>query len=263
MIHIGCGCSHNCSYCYAKSLLDFRNLWNPLNPRVANINKIEKQIQKIEPYTVVRLGGMTDCFQTFENFYEVTYQTIKLLNKRRIHYLIVTKSDLVASDKYIQILDKDLAHIQISLTSTDDKTAFKYEKAPSSSRRVEAIEKLHELGYDVSLRLSPFIFPLIDFDRLNSIKCDKILVEFLRVNTFIKRWFKEIDFSQYTVKQSNYLHLPLDEKISQLKYITNFRELTVCEDVTTHYEYWKKNVNFNPDDCCNLRYLETENRKIA
>ena len=22
----GCGCYHNCSYCYAKSLLEFRNL---------------------------------------------------------------------------------------------------------------------------------------------------------------------------------------------------------------------------------------------
>ena len=23
----GCGCQHDCSYCYAKSLLSFRNLW--------------------------------------------------------------------------------------------------------------------------------------------------------------------------------------------------------------------------------------------
>lgn len=28
----GCGCQHDCSYCYAKSLLDFRGLWNPKNP---------------------------------------------------------------------------------------------------------------------------------------------------------------------------------------------------------------------------------------
>ena len=24
----GCGCQHDCKYCYAKSLLDFRGLWN-------------------------------------------------------------------------------------------------------------------------------------------------------------------------------------------------------------------------------------------
>ena len=119
------------------------------------------------------------------------------------------------------------------------------------------------MGYDVSLRLSPFIFELIDFDVLNKINCDKVLVEFLRVNTFIKRWFKEIDFSKYTLKQSNYLHLPLETKIEQLQSITGFKELTVCEDVTEHYEYWKNNVNPNKDDCCNLYYTEQEIRKVA
>ena len=258
----GCGCSHNCDYCYAKSLLDFRGLWNPLNPRVADINKIEKQINKIAPGSVVRLGGMTDCFQVFENAYRVTYKTIQLLNKRKIHYLIVTKSDMVASDQYLEILDKELAHIQISITSTRDEVAFRYEKAPSTSRRIAAIEKLDDLGYDVQLRLSPFIPELIDFDKLNSIRCNKILVEFLRVNTFIKRWFKEIDFSNYTLTQSNYLHLPLEEKVKQIEKIKNFKELTVCEDVTEHYNYWKNNVNPNKDDCCNL-YIEQENRKVA
>lgn len=258
----GCGCSHNCDYCYAKSLLDFRGLWNPLNPRVADINKIEKQINKIAPGSVVRLGGMTDCFQVFENAYRVTYKTIQLLNKRKIHYLIVTKSDMVASNQYLEILDKELAHIQISITSTSDEVAFRYEKAPSTSRRIAAIEKLDDLGYDVQLRLSPFIPELIDFDKLNSIRCNKILVEFLRVNTFIKRWFKEIDFSKYTLKQSNYLHLPLEEKVQQIEKIKNFKELTVCEDVTEHYNYWRNNVNPNKEDCCNL-YIEQENRKVA
>ena len=206
---------------------------------------------------------MTDCFQTCENIYEITYQTIKLLNERGIHYLIVTKSDLVASDKYIEILDKELAHIQISITSTDDKVALEYEKAPSTSKRIDAIEKLYKLGYDVQLRLSPFIFELIDFNVLNSIKCDKILIEFLRVNSFIKRWFKKIDFSNYTLKQSNYLHLPLEIKIKQLESITGFRELSVCEDATEHYLYWKNNVNPNKNDCCNLTFPKEELANVA
>lgn len=226
-----------------------------MNPRVADINKIKKQIDKIPSGSVVRLGGMTDCFQVFENAYKVTYETIKLLNKKRIHYLIVTKSDLVANDRYLEILDKELAHIQISITSTDDKIAFEYEKAPSSSRRIAAIEKLYKMGYDVQLRLSPFIFELIDFNILNSIKCNKILVEFLRVNTFIKGWFKQIDFSKYTLKHSNYLHLSLEEKVRQLQFIKGFKELTVCEDVDEHYEYWKNNVNPNKNDCCNLTFI--------
>ena len=143
---------------------------------------------------------MTDCFQVFENAYRVTYKTIQLLNKRRIHYLIVTKSDMVASDKYLEILDKDLAHIQISITSTDDKIAFQYEKAPETSRRIAAIEKLYKLGYDVQLRLSPFICELIDFDVINSIKCDKVLVEFLRANRFFSIYSKTKQLFTLTIR---------------------------------------------------------------
>lgn len=250
----GCGCQHDCSYCYAKSLLDFRNLWNPNDVSVADINKIERKLKKIPKGTILRLGGMTDCFQPIENKYKVTYETIKLLNKYGIGYLIVTKSNLIADDSYIEILDNNLAHIQITITTTNDELSLTYEKAPVPSKRIEAIEKLQKLGFDVQVRLSPFIEEYIDFDILNNIKCDKILVEFLRVNSWIKKWF-DIDYSKYTLKQSGYSHLQLKEKIKMLKKVKNYKEITVCEDVTNHYLYWNKNVNVNKDDCCNLRKL--------
>lgn len=195
---------------------------------------------------------MTDCFQPIERQFKVTLNTIKLLNKYGIGYLIVTKSDLIASDEYIKVLDKKLAHIQITITTTDDNFSVEYEKAPTPSKRIAAIEKLQDLGFDVQVRLSPFIEEFIDFDILNNIKCDKILVEFLRVNSWIKKWFN-IDYSKYTLKQSGYAHLQLKDKVKMLKQINNFKEITVCEDVTNHYLYWQRNVNVNKDDCCNLR----------
>lgn len=167
-------------------------------------------------------------------------------------YLIVTKSDLIAEDEYIEILDKKLAHIQITITTTDDNLSIKYEKATVPSKRIKAVEKLQNLGFDVQVRLSPYIEEFIDFNILNNIKCDKILVEFLRVNTWIKKWF-DIDYSKYNLKQSGYLHLQLKDKINMLKKIENFKEITVCEDVTNHYLYWKNNINVNKNDCCNLR----------
>lgn len=248
----GCGCSHDCSYCYAKSLLDFRKLWNPENPSVADIKKIEKKIQRLPKDQIIRLGGMTDCFQPIEVIHKNTYNTIKALNNAGIGYLIVTKSDIVASDEYIDILDKDLAHIQITVTTTDDELCKTYEKATPPSKRIKAIEKLQEKGFDVQLRLSPYIPEYIDLDILNNVKCDKILVEFLRVNSWIQKWFN-IDYSDYTLKQSNYKHLPLEKKLEYINKITGFKEITVCEDYSEHYEYWKNNFNTNPNDCCNLR----------
>ena len=195
---------------------------------------------------------MTDCFQPLEKLHRVTYKTIRLLNRRRIGYLIVTKSAMVADDEYIKILDKDLAHIQITVTTLDDDLAKTYEKASPPSERVKAIKKLQEEGYDVQLRLSPCIPEYMDFDALSKLCIDKILIEFLRVNSWIKKWF-DIDYSDYTVKQSGYNHLPLRKKKEIISNIRGFKEMTVCEDESDAYEYWKANFNHNKDDCCNLR----------
>lgn len=126
----GCGCQHDCKYCYAKSLLDFRKLWNAAQPAVVNIQQVRRAIQRhLKEGDVVRLGGMTDCFQPLERRHRATYRTIEELNKRNIGYLIVTKSDIVASDEYMELMRKDLAHIQITVTCTDDDFCKEYEKA--------------------------------------------------------------------------------------------------------------------------------------
>lgn len=240
----GCGCAHDCSYCYAKSLLNFRNMWDAKEPAVADIGKIERKVAKLPPGTVLRLGGMTDCFQPCEEKYGVTRELIQILNWYGIGYLIVTKSDLIC--EYMNILSTDLAHIQISTTW------IPCEKAVSTERRIKAIETLHAEGFDTAVRLSPYVPQFVDFERLNNIACDKIIVEFLRVNHWIRKWLP-MDYSEYTVRQSGYNHLPLEKKIEYLSRVTGFDQVSVCDDVDEHYWYWKEAVNFNKDDCCNLK----------
>lgn len=248
----GCGCRHDCSYCYAKSLLNFRGLWNAVEPSVADIEKIKRKIAKLPKDTVIRLGGMTDCFQPIEEKMQVTKETIECLNQHGISYLIVTKSDLIC--EYMNILDKDLAHIQISTTW------IPCEKAVSTERRIKAIETLYENGFDVAVRLSPYVPQFVDYERLNSIKCNKIIVEFLRVNHWIKKWLP-LDYSEYIIKQSGYEHLPLHKKIEYLSKVTGFDEVSVCEDVTEHFNYWKECVNYNKNDCCNLKKGDWNNEQ--
>ena len=255
----GCGCRNNCGFCYAKSLLDFRKLWNPLDPSVADIKKIKRLINtKLEPGSVIRLGGMTDCFQDCEREHNVTYETIKLLNERGVHYLIVTKNaDLVSSDKYIEVMDKRLAHIQVSFTNTNEELRKRIEPgAPSYLVRKAGIEKLQEAGFDVTLRLSPYIPEFVDMDIVNSVKCDKILVEFLRTNTWIEKWLTNldagVDLSRYSLRSHGYKHLPIEEKQKLLAEVKNFKQVSVCEDVPEHWEFWRDHVNQNPKDCCNL-----------
>lgn len=244
----GCGCQHDCKYCYAKSLLDFRGMWDAEEPAIAPIDEIEKVVRKL-PKEVVRLGGMTDCYQPIEREVRNTRRTIELLNKYRVPYLIVTKSAIILDD--IDILDKDLAHIQITITTTDDELSKTYENASVPSERIRAVEELQRRGFDVSVRLSPYIPEYVDVARINEIKCDKLLVEFLRVNPFIRQWF-DIDYTPYRVKRNGYEHLPLKDKKKLIEPL-HFKEMTICEDESMAYAYWKYHFNHDPEDCCNLR----------
>ena len=251
----GCGCAHDCRYCYAKSLLSFRGMWKPQAPAISDIAEIRKTIKKeLTPHSIVRLGGMTDCFQPAEREHRVTLQTIKALNEAGVGYLIVTKNKLVAEDEYIKTMDRKLAHIQVSITTTDSGISKRYEPGASlPEERIAAVERLQREGFDVQVRLSPYIPQFVDIDRINAIKCDKILVEFLRVNSWIAKWMRDVDLKPYSLTKSGYKHLPLAVKKKLISRITGFKEISVCEDVYGHWLYWKDNLNHNPNDCCNLR----------
>ena len=173
------------------------------------------------------------------------------MNKYGIEYLIVTKSHLVGEKEYIDVMDKNLAHIQITVTTLDDDKSLEYEKASVPSKRIKAIKTLQENGFDVAIRLSPLMPEYMDLDQLNGLGIQKAIVEFLRVNVWIKKWFK-VDYSKYTLSEGNYEHLPLDEKIKIISKV-KIPVISVCEDVPSHYNYWKNNFNPNKADCCNLR----------
>lgn len=88
------------------------------------------------------------------------------------------------------------AHLQITITCFDDKKAFGYEKASSPSKRLKALLNLQEEGFDVTLRLSPLIEEYLDFDYLNRLPVNKVLVEFLRVNGWIKKMVSGFGLSE-------------------------------------------------------------------
>lgn len=195
---------------------------------------------------------MTDCFQPCELQYHTTYQTIQEMNLCRVSYLIVTKSALPAAPEYLEILDKELAHIQITVTCLDDTQTAQFEKASPPSQRIRAIQALQAEGYDVAIRLSPIVEEYMDFDKLNDLGIERCVVEFLRVNSWIRQWFRGVDFSKYTVRQGGYYHLPLKEKQRIVEKI-HIPQKTICEDVTEHYQFWRDFANPNKEDCCNLR----------
>lgn len=76
----------------------------------------------------------------------------------------------------------------------------------------------------------------------------------------IAKFFKKVegnegDKCKYPTRLDSYgcgyKHLPLEEKKRIISKLT-IPEISVCEDVTEHYDYWVNNFNPNKEDCCNL-----------
>ena len=250
----GKGCYYNCKYCYAKNLLSFRGMWKPNSPATPTIKELISSIKKIPKGSVVRLGGMTDCFQPIEQFKRTTYKTIQLLNRKRVHYLIVTKSDLITNEEYLKLMDKKLAHIQISIPTDNNKVLAGTDNAKPFETRKQVVETLEEQGFDTSVRLAPILYNTCNYDKLNDIKVNKCLVEFLRLKSVGKNnpLNQIMNLQDYTYREGGYYHLPLKIKVKVLQKL-NYNEMSVCEDVEAHYNYFSRNYNQNPNDCCNLK----------
>jgi hypothetical protein len=124
----GRGCVHDCVYCYAKAELTVHGYWNNPIPVPTDINEIRKIFYAafetsrrsrwrsiLEARIPIRIGSMTDSFMFMDKKYKVTQELLKILNFYKYPYVIFTRSDLVADDTYLALMNKDLCAIQFSL----------------------------------------------------------------------------------------------------------------------------------------------------
>lgn len=169
----GRGCIFNCAFCYAKSYLSIRKYWNEPFPFPLDLAELRKTFFTIfetdrrhkfrsvmEKRIPLRIGSMSDSFMWIDKKYKVTQELLKILKFYRYPYIIFTRSDLVAEDEYIDLLDRKLASIQMSVSSINEEMTRRIEPgAPSPKRRLGALEKLTKLGFWTTVRINP-LFPI-------------------------------------------------------------------------------------------------------
>jgi hypothetical protein len=111
----------------------------------------------------IRVGAVTDCFQRYmETRTHAGLELLKTLSEANYPAQIVTKSDLIAEDKYIEAMrvNRDNLLIQFSVTSPSDQISSKLEpRAPLSSRRLAALRRLVREGFYTGVRVNP-LFPI-------------------------------------------------------------------------------------------------------
>jgi hypothetical protein len=150
----GRGCIHECVYCYAKAELTVHGYWNTPIPVPVDLNEIRKVFytvfetdkknkwrEVLEKRIPLRIGSMSDSFMWMDQKYKVTQELLKILKHYNYPYIIFTRSDLVAHDDYIKLLDPKIGAVQFSMSSINDELIKKIEPgAPSAKRRLKALQ---------------------------------------------------------------------------------------------------------------------------
>ncbi|HEC80875.1 MAG TPA: radical SAM protein, partial [Thermoplasmatales archaeon] len=108
------------------------------------------------------------------------------LARNQIKYQIITKSDLVVRD--LDILKKSKCSVAITVTTLKEEVARKLEpNAPSPSRRIKALKKLHQNKIPTVARIDPII-PFLNDTEIETLVENLSFVDHIVASTFKPRY---------------------------------------------------------------------------
>jgi DNA repair photolyase len=171
-INVYRGCSHACSYCFARPTHEYLgfNTGEDFDRKiVVKINAVEKLRAELadpswrrEP---VAMGTNTDPYQRAEAKYRLTRGVLQVLSENRTPFSILTKSPLVTRD--LDVLATAAEHLDISVNfsiGTLDERVWRLTEpgSPHPRRRVEAMQKLARAGIRTGALMAPILPGLSD-----------------------------------------------------------------------------------------------------
>lgn len=234
------GCPHGCKYCYASFMKRFtqhKEDWGTF----IDIKKCNKKInlKKIE-HKRVFLSSVTDCYNEFEEKYELTRSVLEQLVNVECELSISTKSKLILRDLDLLKKMKNLT-VSMSINTLDENFKNDMDNASSIHDRLNTLKELHKNGIKTVLFISP-IFPYItDFKEIIDVSKNYIN-EYWFENLNLRGSYKHTIFKYienkypnlldkyddiYNKKNKNYwinLSKEIDEycKTNNIKYINYF-----------------------------------------
>jgi DNA repair photolyase len=166
------GCTHGCSYCYARPTHEYLGLGAGLDFESKVLVKLEaprlfrealsKRSWVCEP---VMLSGVTDCYQPAERKFRITRRCLEVAAEFQQPVSLITKNALVTRDIDLlaSMAEQNLARVAISLTSLHQELTRKLEPRTSCPEaRLKAIRELSDAGIPVTVMLAPLIPGLND-----------------------------------------------------------------------------------------------------
>jgi DNA repair photolyase len=171
-INVYRGCSHGCSYCYARPTHEYLGLNAGLDFETKIFVKHQAPALFREFLSrptwqpeVIVFSGVTDCYQPAEREYRLTRQCLEVAWEARQPVAIITKNALVVRDLDLlqPLAEARLVQVGVSVTTLDATLGRTMEPRTSSpAARLRTIRTLADAGVPVRVMVAPVIPGLND-----------------------------------------------------------------------------------------------------
>lgn len=161
------GCSHACTYCYARPTHEYLGLdiGRDFDTKlVVKVNAVERLLAELKGKRWaghhIAMGTNTDPYQRAEGKYHLTQGIIKVLTEARNPFSILTKSTLILRDLELLQRAAEVTDVRVNLSiGTLDERTWKATEpgTPHPRQRVEAVRKLVDAGIECGVLVAPII----------------------------------------------------------------------------------------------------------
>jgi DNA repair photolyase len=166
------GCSHACTYCFARPTHGYLNLntGEDFDRRiVVKVNAVERARAEVASKSwagdTIAMGTNTDPYQRCEGKYRLTRGIIEVLRDAANPFSILTKSTLILRDLDVLTEAASVTHVRLAFSiGTLDEEVWRASEpgAPHPRRRVEAVARLNAAGIPTSVLVAPILPGLSD-----------------------------------------------------------------------------------------------------
>ena len=171
-INVYRGCSHACTYCFARPTHEYLglNIGEDFDRKiVVKINAVEKLRAELrDPRWAgesVAMGTNTDPYQRAEGKYRLTRGVVEALGEHGNPFSILTKSALVLRDLDLLRVASSRADVTVSFSiGTLDERVWRATEpgTPHPRRRIEAMRALSQAGIRTGALIAPVLPGLSD-----------------------------------------------------------------------------------------------------
>ncbi len=168
------GCSHGCSYCYARPTHEYLGFSAGLDfetkilvkRRAPELLREALSSPRWKPQPIL-MSGVTDPYQPVERRLRVTRRCLEVLMELGNPVSVITKSYLVSRDVDLlaDLARRDAAAVTLSITTLRSEVHRAIEpRASTPARRLGAIRVLADAGIPVGVNVAPVVPGLTDHE---------------------------------------------------------------------------------------------------